>query len=115
MAILDDLKSAANAGLSAGVTAARGQGTALSNDFDVLIKPNLDAIVAEIAAIAEDRVAGTIGDDQAKSDLTTQLSRVGDLILAVTELALLAVEVIINAVVNALKAAVNGALKFPLL
>ncbi len=109
MPIVDDLTNLATAALNAGATAARAQGAALSGDFENLVKPNLDDIVAQIAAITEDVVAGNIGADQAKDDLSTQMDRIEPLILTEAELALLAVQVIIQAVENALKGAVNTA------
>jgi predicted type IV restriction endonuclease len=109
LSILDDLKTAATGALSAGSATARAQGTALEGDFETLVKPNLDAIVARIASIARDRIAGDIGDDQARDDLDTQFDNVQPIILAETDLALLAVQSIINAVLAALKAGVNAA------
>lgn len=109
MPIVDDVKTALTGALSAGAGAARGQGTALKQDFETLVRPNLEAIAAEVAAITEDLIAGNIGADQARDDLATQSSRIEPLILGVAELALLAVQVIINAVLDALKATVNAA------
>ena len=109
MAILDDLRTAATGALSAGAAAARGQGVALKADFENLVRPNLDAVLIEVAAITEDVVAGNIGADQARDDLATQRDRVQAVILAAAELALLAVQVIINAVLDAVKAVVNAA------
>jgi len=106
---LDDLRTAATHALSAGVNAARGQGTALKADFERLVKPKLDAVVIQIAAITDDVVAGNIGLDQARDSLKTQFDNITPLVLAVAELALLAVQVIINAIMDALKAAVNTA------
>jgi hypothetical protein len=107
MAILDDLRQAATQAISAGATAARGQGTALKADFENLVRPNLDAILIQVAAITEDVIAGNIGSDQARDDFKTQWDAVQTLILAVSELALLAVQTIINAVLDALKTVVN--------
>jgi len=109
MAILDDLRTAVTNAISAGANAARGQGTALKGDFENLVKPNLDDVVVQIAAITEDVIAGNISQAQAKDDLGTQLDRIQSVILAEAELALLAVQVIINSVINALKSAVNTA------
>jgi hypothetical protein len=109
MPIVDDVKTALTNALSAGANAARGQGVALKQDFETLVRPNLEAIAAEVAAIVEDLVAGNISADQARDDLATQSSRIEPLILGAAELALLAVQVIINAVLDALKAAVNAA------
>jgi predicted type IV restriction endonuclease len=109
MAVLDDLRTAVTNALSAGAGAARAQGTALATDFEKLVKPNLDAIVVEAAAIAQDRIDGNIGDDQARDDLATQFDRVQTEILAAAELSLLAAQVIINAVLDALKAAIDTA------
>jgi hypothetical protein len=108
LAILDDLRTAATQAVSAGVNAARGQGAALKADFERLVKPRLDAVVIQIGAITEDVVAGIIDPQQAREDLKTQLDNIEPLILAVSELALLAVQVIINAIMDALKAAVNA-------
>lgn len=109
MAILDDVRSAVTNAISAGANAARGQGAALKADFENLVKPNLDDIVIKIAEITEDVIADNITQDQARDDLGTQLDRIQPLILAMAELALLAAQVIINAVMNALKSAVNTA------
>ena len=95
--------------LSAGASAARGQGTALKQDFETLVRPNLEAIAADVAAITEDLIAGNIGPDQARDDLATQSSRIEPLILGIAELTFVALEVVINAVLDALKAAVNVA------
>ena len=115
MAILDGLKTSVTDALSAGATAARGQGTALSADFENLVKPTLDDIASQCAAISEDLVAGNIEADQARDDLQTQLDRIQPLILAEAELALLAVQVIIDAVVKALTSGVNAATGIALL
>jgi hypothetical protein len=109
VAILDDLRTVVTNAISAGANAARGQGAALKADFENLVKPNLDAVVVQIAAITDDVIAGNIGQEQARDDLRTQLDNIQPLILAVAELALLAVQVIINAVMDALKSAVNAA------
>lgn len=107
MAIPDDLRTAANRALSAGVAAARGQGTALSADYENLVKPNLQAVVVRIAAIAKDLLDGNIENDQARDQINTQFDNVPPVIMAAAELAALAVQTIVNAVLNALKAAVN--------
>jgi hypothetical protein len=110
MSILDDLSKAALDALHAGATAARGQGAALGADFEQLVKPGLDDIVAQIAGITEDLAAGNIGSDQAKSDIQSQMDGIQPLILAESELALLAVQVVIDDVVDALKSGVNAAI-----
>lgn len=107
--LLDDLTTAATNALSAGANAARAQGAALANDFETLIKPNLDAIVVQVAAITQDRIDGNIGDDQAKDDLGTQFDCIQPLVLATAQLALLAVQVIINTVLDSLKSVINAA------
>jgi hypothetical protein len=109
VAIVDDLRTAVTGGISAGATAARGQGAALKADFENLVKPNLEAVVVQIAAITQDLIAGDITQDQARDDLQTQFHDVQTIILAAAELALLAVQVIINAVIDALKSAINAA------
>ena len=109
MAIVDDVKTALTSALSAGASAARGQGTALKQDFETLVRPNLEAIAADVAAITEDLIAGNIGPDQARDDLATQSSQIEPLILGIAELTFVALEVVINAVLDALKAAVNVA------
>jgi hypothetical protein len=109
VAILDDLRKAATSAISAGAAAARGQGTKLKTDFEALVKPNLDAVVVRVAAISEDLAAGNIGADQARDDLQTQFDTIAPLILAAAELSLLSAQVIINAVMNALKGVVNAA------
>ncbi len=109
MALLDELKTAVTNGLSAGASAARGQGTALKADFENLVTPNLNAIAEEISVIGQDVVAGNIGADQAKDDIGTQLDRIQSLILASSELALLSAQIIIDAVNNAVKGVLNAA------
>lgn len=109
MAIVDEVRTAVGNAISAGAAAARGQGTALKGDFENLVKPNLEAVVMQVAAITEDLVAGNIGKDQARDDLKTQFDSVQPIILAEAELALLSIQVIINAVMNALKSAINTA------
>jgi len=60
-------------------------------------------------------VIGDIAQDQAQDDLTEQCNRVTPVILGVAELAVLAVQAIINAVMDALKAVVNRAAGIALL
>jgi hypothetical protein len=115
MAILDDLTSAAEDALAAGAKTARHEGKALGDDFEKLVRPNLEAVIAQMAQITEDLAKGDIGQDQAKDDLATQFDAIPPLILAETELLLEAVQDIINAVIGALKAAINTAAKVPLL
>ena len=76
MPIVDDVKTALTGALSAGANAARGQGTALKQDFEALVRPNLEAIAAEVAAITDDLIAGNNEADQARDDLATQSSRI---------------------------------------
>jgi hypothetical protein len=109
MTILDDLRQAATSAISAGATAARGQGTALRGDFENLVKPQLDDILIRIADIASDFIATTISKQQAQDDLVEQYNRVEPVILGASELLLEAGQVIINAVLDALKTAVNAA------
>jgi hypothetical protein len=109
VAILDDLRAALRTAITAGASAARGQGVALRTDFEALVKPNLDAVAIQVAAIGEDLVRGNIGPDQARDDLQTQLDAVTPLILATAELSLLAAQVIINAVMDAIKGVLNAA------
>lgn len=109
MDILGDLRRAVGGALSDGADAARTQGAALKSDFENLVRPQLDDILKQTAAITDDFLAGDIGKEQAQEDLLTQSNRIKPLILAVSELALLAVQVIIDAVLNALKSAVNTA------
>lgn len=115
MAVIDDLRQAVSGAISAGSSAARAQGIALKGDFETLVKPQLDDILVQVAAITEDYTAGNILRDQAQGDLTTQRNRIVPVILGVAELALLAVQTIINAVMNALKTAVNTAAGIALL
>jgi hypothetical protein len=109
MAVIDDLRQAVTDAISAGSAAARAQGTALTGDFENLVKPQLDDILVQVAAITEDFTAGTILKDQAQGDLTEQRNRIVPVILGVAELSLLAVQTIINAVMDALKTSVNTA------
>jgi hypothetical protein len=115
MALLNDLEAAATKALTAGVTAARAQGAALAGDFETLVKPNLDAIVVQVAAITQDRIDGAIGDDQARDDLSSQFGRVRTEALAMVELSELALQTIVNAVLAALKGAINAAVGVALL
>jgi hypothetical protein len=109
MAILDELRDAATQAISAGANAARGQGIALRADFENFIGPQLEGVLIHIADISDDFAAGNIGAEQAADDLRTQLNRVQSVVLAAAELALLAVQIIINAVLDAIKAVVNAA------
>jgi hypothetical protein len=109
MAILDDLRQAGAQAISAAASSTRAQGTALRADFENLVRPNLDSILAEIAAITEDAIAGNIDTEQAQDDLKAQTDRVRTLILTIAELTLLAVQSIINAVIEAVRTVVNTA------
>lgn len=109
MALLDDLRKAANDALAAGAMAARQEGVALASDFETLLKPNLEDIVVQIAAITEARIADTISADLAQANLRQQLDSIEDLAVAETELVLLAIQNILNAIIDALKAVVNAA------
>ena len=109
MAILDDLQAALKNGIAAGAASAQTQGVNLAQDALNAIEPNLKAVVAELAAIAQDRVDGNIGDQQAKDGVTTQLNRIPTLITEATELVAVALQAIIDAVLNALKAAIGAA------
>jgi hypothetical protein len=119
VAILDDLKLAAENAISAGARAARGQGVALKADFETLVRPQLNGVVIQMAAIADDLIVGNIDRDQASDDMKNQFDRVEAVILAAAELAQLAVQVIINAVMDALRNTINlatsAAIGFPLL
>jgi hypothetical protein len=109
MAILDELRTAATQALQAGASSLRGQGIALRADFENLLRPNLEGVLATIADISEDFIAGNIGPEQARDDLATQSDRVQALILATAELALVAIQIVINAVMDAIKTVVNAA------
>lgn len=109
MGVLDDLKTALTKGLDAGAAAVRQQGTAIKDDFTDFIRPNFDAIVAELAQIGEDRLAGRIGDQQAQDDAADQLASVKTILEAEAELGALAIQTIANAVLDALKSALNAA------
>lgn len=109
MAILDDLRQAVTNAVSAGADAARAQGTALRGDFENLVRPQLDGVLVQVAAITSDFVDGNISQEQAQSDLATQCNRIRPIIIGAAELELLAVQTIIKAVLDALKAAVKGA------
>jgi hypothetical protein len=109
MAIVDDLRQAGTQAISAAASSARAQGTALRADFENLVRPNLDSILIDIAAITEEALAGKIEPEQAQDDLKVQINRVRTLILAMAELAVLAIQSIINAVIEALRTVVNTA------
>ncbi len=109
MAVIDDLRQAVSQALAAGSSAARAQGTALRGDFENLVRPQLDDVLVQIESISSQFVVGDIGEDQARDDLNEQSNRVVPLILGVTELSELALQTVINAVMDALKAAVNKA------
>ena len=115
MAVIDDLRQAVSGAISAGASAARAQGVALKGDFESLVKPQLDDVLVRVAGITKDFIAGNILKDQAQDDLTEQRNRVVPIILGEAELALLAVQTIINAVMDALKTAVNTAAGIALL
>jgi hypothetical protein len=115
MAVIDDLRQSVSGAISSGASAARAQGVALKGDFESLVKPQLDDILVRVAAITENYTAGNILEDQAQSDLAAQRNRVVPIILGVAELTLLALQTIINAVMNALKTAVNTAAGIALL
>jgi len=101
MAVIDDLRQAVKVAVAAGSNAARGQGAAL--------------ILVQIEAITADFVAKNILQPQAKDDLGTQSNRVMPIILGVAELTLMAVQAIINAVMDAVKTVVNKAAGIALL
>jgi hypothetical protein len=109
MAILDELKKAATNALSAGATAARQQGTALTGDFVSLARAQLEDVLEQIASIAEDYTLENISKDQAHDDIQTQCHRIKPIVLGIAELATLAVQQIIDAILDALKATVNAA------
>jgi hypothetical protein len=109
MALQDDLAKAASEALSAGATQARNEGKALAGDFEALVRPNLDDIVARIAAITAARIAGTINDELAQINLGQQFKRIQDLAIGEAELVLQAVQDILNAVIDALKTVINAA------
>jgi hypothetical protein len=113
MSIQDELGKALSDGLKAGATAARGQGAALRADFENLVKPQFDDIVAQLAGIAQNLLDGNIGPDQARAASQTQMDGIPPIIEAAAELAVLAVQVIVNAVIGALKSAINTAAKVP--
>ena len=109
MAILDDLRTAATQGLSAGVASLRGQGAAVRADFENLIRPNLDGVLVTIAEISEDLTAGNITPEQARDDLATQRDRTRAVIFAAGELTLVALQVVVDAVMDAIRTVVNAA------
>jgi hypothetical protein len=109
MTLTDDLRNVAANALTAGVAAARGQGVALAGDFETLIRPQLFEIVAQIGAITQARIDGTIGSELAQLNLKQQFGSIEDLAITEAELALQAVQSILQAVVDALRAAINVA------
>ncbi len=109
MALLADLRSAVEQAVSVGAGSLREQGTLLRADFENLVRPNIDDVLVRIADIGDDYTAGNIGPQQARDELQIQLGRVQTLIIAVAELALLAVQIIVNAVLDAIKGVVNAA------
>lgn len=109
MAVIDDLRQAVKVAVAAGSNAARSQGIALKGDFENLVVPELDDILVQIEAITADFVAQNIQQPQAKDDLSTQSNRVMPIILGVAELTMMAVQAIINAVMDAVKTVVNKA------
>jgi hypothetical protein len=114
MTVLSDVQAAAENALTAGANAARNEGKGLAADLASQLKPNLLDIAAQIASITEARIAGTITTELAQLNLKQQFESIEDLAIAEEELVLLAIQDILNAVIDALKAAVNAALKFPL-
>ena len=115
MAVIDDLRQAAVNALSAGATATRAQGAALKADFEILVKPQLDDILAQIAAITADFISGNISKQQAQDDLHAQGNRIKPIILGEAELTFLAVQTIVNSVLNAVKSTVNATVGIALL
>jgi hypothetical protein len=115
MAVIDDLRQAVSSAVTAGSSAARAQGTALKGDFENLVKPQLDDILVQIEWITSQFAVGDIAQDQAEDDLTEQSHRIVPVILGVAELDELALQTIINAVMDALRAAVNKAAGIALL
>ncbi len=109
MALLNDLQKAATDALTAGAAAARNQGVALAADFETLLRPNLLDVIARVSAIAEARIAGTITAELARLNLQQQFERIEDLAIGQAELVLLAVQNILNAIIDALRLAVNAA------
>jgi hypothetical protein len=109
MAPLDDLTQAAESTLTAGATTAPAQGVALAADYENLLRPNLQAIVVQLASITEACVTGTISKDLAELNLNQQFEQISDLAVAESELVLLAVQNIINAVINARKRVISTA------
>ena len=109
MALLEDLRSAVGQAVSVGVGSLREQGTLLRADFENLVRPNIDDILVRIADIGDDFTAGHIGPEQARDNLAIQLGRVQALIVAVAALALLAVQIVVNAVLDAIKGVINVA------
>ena len=111
MAVIDVLKPLVQSGISAGISTARSQGQALRADIDNLIKPQMEDVVKQIASITEARLADRIEDDQAQDAIRTQLDRIQPLLLALGELSLLAVQTIVNAILDAIKQGVDGILQ----
>ena len=92
MTVLNDVTAAAENALAAGVSAARNEGKGLAAEFGKPVAPNLLDIVAQIAAITESRIAGTISVELAQLNLKQQFESIEDLAVAEAELVLQAIQ-----------------------
>jgi hypothetical protein len=86
-----------------------------AQDAESFAKAEFTKIAQTIVSIGEQVAAGQINPQQAGLLLDMQKSASRTVLLTLKGLALLAVEEAINAALDAIKGAVNAALKFPII
>jgi len=86
-----------------------------ADDAEAFAKTEFTKIAQTIVAIGEQVAAGQINEKQAALLLDMQTSASRNVLLTLEGLALLAVEAAINAALDVVKGAVNGALGFALI
>jgi len=108
---LDTLTSALSAAAKAAGQAASSGGKDITGDVEKFVVPQMQGIASQIIAIE------TGGFDQVTATLllSMELKHVNSVICTVSELVALEVQNIINAALQAIAAAVNGALGFALI
>ena len=108
---LNTLTSALSAAAKAAGQAASTGGKDITGDVQKFVVPQMEGIASQIIAIE------TGGFDQATATLllSMELNHVSSVICSISELVALEVQNIINAALQAIAAAVNGALGFALI
>jgi hypothetical protein len=115
MSIEEDITAALTAGAKAGAAAASTAGKDFSEDITKFVVPHLEDIGLQLASIVTKRLAGIYTDATAKALIDSEEDAIQTLVEAVTTLAVLDVQNIVNAIVDALNGAVNTAVGFALL